>query len=51
MAKRENAVLAINGGGFTDLNGLGNGGQPVGTIISEGKIINNHGGILIGAFF
>lgn len=40
MAKRENAVVAINGGGFIDINGLGNGGQPVGTIIQNGQILN-----------
>ncbi len=40
MAKREKAVVAINGGGFIDINGLGNGGSPVGTIIQEGKILN-----------
>ncbi len=40
MAKRENAVVAINGGGFIDENGLGNGGIPVGTIIQDGKILN-----------
>jgi len=48
MAKREGAVLAINGGGFADLNGLGNGGQPVGAVISEGKIINTYGGSAFG---
>ena len=41
MANRENAVLAINGGGFIDQEGMGNGGVPVGIVISEGKIINN----------
>jgi len=40
MAKRENALVAINGGGFIDVDGLGNGGTPVGTIISDGKILN-----------
>ena len=40
MAKRENAVLAINGGGFVDHEGFGNGGIPVGIVISNGKIIN-----------
>lgn len=40
MAKREGAVLAINGGGFVDVDGLGDGGQPVGTIIKDGKILN-----------
>ena len=40
MAAREGAVLAINGGGFIDANGLGDGGEPVGTIIKDGKILN-----------
>ena len=43
MAKREGAVLAINGGGFADAGGQGNGGAPVGAIISGGKIISNYG--------
>ena len=43
MAKRENAVVAINGGGFLDAEGLGSGGQPMGAIISGGKIISNYG--------
>jgi len=41
MAKRENAVLAINGGGFIDQEGMGNGGVPVGVVISNGKIISS----------
>jgi len=44
MSKREGAVLAINGGGFVDANGLGDGGEPVGTIIQNGKIINYESG-------
>ena len=40
MSKREGAVLAINGGGFVDINGFGDGGDPVGTIIKDGKILN-----------
>lgn len=43
MAKRENAIVAINGGGFIDENGLGTGGQAIGAIISDGKIISNYG--------
>ena len=43
MAKREKAVVAINGGGFLDQNGLGTGGQAIGAIISNGKIISNYG--------
>jgi len=50
MAKRENAVLAINAGGFADSGGEGNGGTPVGIVISNGKIINSvrNGSGLIG---
>lgn len=41
MANRTGAVLAINGGGFSDDSGEGNGGSPIGIVISNGKIINN----------
>lgn len=44
MAKRENAVVAINGGGFIDINGLGNGGTPVGSVIQNGKILSSSSG-------
>lgn len=38
MAISYNASLAINGGGFNDPNGAGNGGTPVGIVISEGVL-------------
>ena len=41
MANENNAVLAINGGGFIDEGGFGNGGNPVGIIIKEGQIIKS----------
>ncbi|MCY6355431.1 phosphodiester glycosidase family protein [Clostridium sp. ZS2-4] len=46
IAKRHNAVAAINGGAFTDESPsgkqwAGNGGQPAGVIISKGKIVYN----------
>ncbi|MCY6957084.1 phosphodiester glycosidase family protein [Clostridium brassicae] len=46
MAKRYNAVAAVNGGAFTDESPsgkkwAGNGGQPAGIIISNGKIAHN----------
>lgn len=44
MSKREGAVLAINGGGFVDVDGLGDGGEPVGTIIQNNKIIHYESG-------
>ena len=38
IAKRYDAIGAINGGGFEDSGGVGNGGTPVGLVISEGKL-------------
>lgn len=44
MVKSENAVAGINAGGFMDENGVGNGGQPKGVIIKDGKILSDTGG-------
>lgn len=46
MAKRYNAVAAVNGGAFIDESPsgkkwAGNGGQPVGIVISNGETIHN----------
>lgn len=38
MAESYNAVAATNGGGFQDANGAGNGGTPIGIVISDGQI-------------
>ena len=38
IAKRYDAIAAINGGGFEDSGGVGNGGTPVGLVVSEGKV-------------
>ena len=50
MAKENNAIVAINGGGFLDQDGEGTGGQPVGIIIEDSKIIQssrgNTGGLI-----
>lgn len=40
MAKREGALVAINGGGFIDENGLGTGALVDGIVIKDGKILN-----------
>ena len=53
MARENDAVVAINGGGFIDHNGLGNGGEPCGALIANGKIIQTsrnraYGGGIIG---
>ena len=41
MAKENDALVAINGGGFVDINGESNGGQPRGILIKDGKIIQS----------
>ena len=41
MAKENNAIVAINGGGFTDINGESNGGEPLGIMIEDNKIIQS----------
>lgn len=43
MAKRVGAVAAINGGGFLDPNGKGNGGFPQGYTLHNGKVITGEG--------
>ena len=40
IAARYDAVAAINGGGFEDAGGVGNGGRPIGLVISEGKLLH-----------
>jgi exopolysaccharide biosynthesis protein len=44
IARRENAIGAINASGFLDANGVGNGGSPIGIVIENGKITNTPGG-------
>lgn len=39
MIKREGAIAGINGGGFVDIGGVGSGGQPLGIVIQDGKVI------------
>ena len=38
IAARYDAVAAINGGGFEDDGGVGNGGTPIGLVISDGEV-------------
>lgn len=38
MAEKYDAILATNGGGFSDVGGTGNGGVPEGIVISESKL-------------
>lgn len=44
MVKQNNALVGINGGGFEDLDGWGNGSVPYGAIIQDGQLIWNHEG-------
>lgn len=39
IAKSYNATAAINAGGFKDDNGQGNGGIPLGLVISQGELL------------
>ena len=39
IAKEYNATAAINAGGFKDENGQGNGGTPLGLVISQGSLL------------
>ena len=39
IAEKYGAVAGINGGGFDDPNGMGNGGTPDGFVISEGEFV------------
>ena len=39
IAKENGAVAVINGGAFDDPQGNGNGGQPLGILISDGQIL------------
>lgn len=40
LSKYNNAILSINASGFVDYDGNGDGSQPIGAIIQNGKMIN-----------
>ncbi len=44
LCKQNEGLVGINGGGFEDLDGWGNGSVPYGAIIQNGKLIWNHPG-------
>ncbi len=53
LAKNNNALLAVNAGGFEDPKGHGDGSRPTGVVISNGKVVwrgikNGWGGGLVG---
>lgn len=41
MVQRTGAIAGVNGGGFVDPEGLGNGFAPIGPIIAGGEIVYN----------
>lgn len=41
MVKRTGAIAGVNGGGFVDPSGKGNGFKPIGLVISQGKMYYN----------
>ena len=44
LCKENDGLVGINGGGFEDLDGWGNGSIPYGSIIKDGKHIWQHSG-------
>lgn len=44
LVKANNGLVGINGGGFEDLDGWGNGSIPYGAIIKNGQLIWQHSG-------
>ncbi len=44
LVKNNNGYVGINGGGFEDLDGWGNGSIPYGAIIKDGKLVWTHPG-------
>ena len=42
VSKRENAIVAMNGGGFYDPDWNSNGALPHGTVISNGKVVSDY---------
>lgn len=43
MSKYNDAIIAINGGGFLDEDSHGNGSSPLGLTIKDGKVVSNRG--------
>lgn len=44
IAEKYGAIGAVNAGGFVDTNGMGDGGSPIGPVISQGEIVWTRGG-------
>lgn len=44
LCEKYDAMAGVNASGFQDVNGRGNGGTPIGMVISEGKILRKSDG-------
>ena len=51
VSKRENAIIAMNAGGFYDPDWNSNGALPHGTVISSGKIVSDYVDANVGGGF
>lgn len=51
VSKRENAIIAMNAGGFYDPNWNGNGALPHGTVISNGVVVSDYEDAKVGGGF
>ncbi len=51
VAKRENAIIAMNAGGFYDPDWNSNGALPHGTVISNGKVVSDYDDARMGGGF
>ena len=51
VAKRENAIVAINAGGFYDPDWNSNGALPHGTVIKDGEVVSDYDDAKMGGGF
>ena len=51
VAKRENAIIAMNAGGFYDPNWNSNGAVPHGTVIKDGIVVSDYADANVGGGF
>ena len=51
VSKRENAIIAMNAGGFYDPDWNSNGALPHGTVISNGKLVSDYEDARVGGGF
>ncbi len=50
MVENEGGIAGINAGGFIDEGGVGNGGEPLGIVIKDGKLLYNGGSSVVVGF-